>query len=159
MNRAHLIHALSFWLLVASGILLLPAPFAEIRQLLVGGHGLQVKRVHLWLSLPFIAGFAGFWGRRGRWVPSRLALLPVWRTGHVWISLVLTAVLAGSGVVLWGKPRWPEPWMEGVRSVHVELTWIACAWGLSHAVVDGVRWLLWRRNAPAALIRRGGVVP
>jgi cytochrome b subunit of formate dehydrogenase len=123
----HLVHAGSALFLLATGVLL-AAP--DLRARLVGGYGRQLASSHdvgAWAFLLAPALAIALAARPlARDLRARLGPPPEgpsWQKVHIVLSLVLSLLLAASGVALWNTASLTGPWYDVALETHVAASW------------------------------------
>jgi cytochrome b subunit of formate dehydrogenase len=128
----HVVHAASALALLATG-LLLGAP--DLRARLLGGYGREIAAWHdvgacAFLTAPVLALALA---ARPLVIDLRTRLGPpdglTWRKVHIALTLALSTLLSGSGLVLWGGAEVPMAIYDGALGLHV-----AAAWALALAL-------------------------
>ncbi|MBI2060962.1 MAG: hypothetical protein HYT87_14435 [Nitrospirae bacterium] len=148
MTNTHVANAAAFLTLGITGILLLPAPFSSLREILLGGRFEVVRDVHLWSAVPFGITLIAVYALRGWAILKirRLTALVGWKKLNSILALALSILLFATGVLLWIEPEAAAGWLPISRSIHVWSTWAVLPWVLLHASVEGMRWMYRRRR-------------
>ncbi len=143
----HAAHALTFIVLMATGVLIF---VPELRELATGGYSLLIRQIHRWTGVAFIvvplaamasAGTEVVFLRGAEGTPrNRLKAV------HVAASVIMTALFTGTGLVLWATSSFGESVVDASYLLHDWLTYAAAALLAAHllevavgAVVEGVR--------------------
>lgn len=143
MTRTHTAHAVVFGILSVSGILLLPAPFSDWRESLLGGYGQAVRDVHLWLVIPYtllLVSTANTYALGALRRPSR-SFKYFYKKINATISIPAALALLITGVILWARESLPFALTQAAREVHTVLTWVAVPWVALHGLVEGARYV------------------
>ncbi len=145
----HTVHLLTFVVLLATGLLLL---VPDLRALATGGYSLLIKEVHRWGGIAFLALPVVVVLRNGLGSivvrPARHTVRTVWQAMHVGITVIMSALLIGSGFLIWGKAALPETILDASIWVHDTFTYVALVLLGMHLVEVAV----------AALLARVGVL-
>ncbi len=156
----HSSNALAFFALFGSGLLL---QLPDLRAWLIGGYGREIEQVHLWLSLWFVAAPAlalGLLGRscwRQNWRALRSPLAATrWRSAYTAATVLLSAALVVSGLLLWVGLDLPLSWIDASLEIHLAATWLLAASVLVHLIA--ARRGIAARTRQLVLRLRNGVV-
>lgn len=124
----HVAHAATVLVLVVTGLLIL---WPELRSRTLGGYGVETGRVHLYLGLAFAIAPVLAWLLAPRGLLADLweqidprDLRSRWRRTHIVVSLVSSAALTLSGLVLWLGVDLPVKLWDATADVHVVGHWI-----------------------------------
>jgi cytochrome b subunit of formate dehydrogenase len=120
----HTAHLLTFLGLLGTGLLLfLPG----LRAVVTGGYSLLIRDTHRWGGVAFVVLPALIIMRCGiRYIfvsPGPRTARVVWQGIHAAVTVSISAVLAVTGFVLWGKRSLPEPLVDGSLTIHDWLTY------------------------------------
>lgn len=138
-KSAHGVRAATFLVLLATGVLIVsPA----LRARLLGGYGLQILAIHVWVGVAFTLATLPFVGLALRHAPrvgSRPAL-GTWRHLHLRFTVAATAALAASGFLLCRDGAWSAAAIDAASAAHRWLSVAAAGVLVVHlAVVAGRR--------------------
>lgn len=125
----HAVHAVTTLALFATGLLL---EWPDLRGRVVGGYGRQIADIHVYLGWAFAAVpaaaiaaapplLADVRHRLGPLAPTR------WSALHVAITLVASALLILTGIVLWGGDSLPLVLQDVSLEIHIWATWVVAA--------------------------------
>ncbi len=127
----HAAHAVTAVVLVVTGLLIL---LPEMRSQTIGGYGQETGRIHVYVGLAFAVAplVAWLWAPRGLlaapWERTRARdFRSTWRRTHIIISLVASAALTASGLVLWLGVDLPVELWDAADQVHVICHWVVTA--------------------------------
>jgi cytochrome b subunit of formate dehydrogenase len=134
----HASHALLSLGLIATGLLI---QWPGLRQTVVGGYGLQIARIHTWVGFAFILLPAllvsPFMRPIFRDLVRRLGPPDgvTWHKVHILLTLILSVLLAVSGIAVWPTLDLEIRWFDIALEVHIWVTWVFIASLLLHLVV------------------------
>ncbi len=127
----HIAHATTAIVLVATGLLIL---LPELRSQTIGGYGQETGQIHVYAGLAFAAAplLACLWVPRGLltapWERTRPHdFQSTWRRTHIIVSLIASAALTVSGLVLWLGVDLPTEQWDAADQVHVICHWVVTA--------------------------------
>ncbi len=124
----HALHAVAGLALVVTGLLIL---LPDLRSSTLGGYGREVGLVHVYLGLLFAVApvlawmwvprglLAGSWERIRQQGPGA-----TWRRAHIVVTLVASAALSLSGVIMWLGTDLPTAIWDATDQVHVVCHWV-----------------------------------
>jgi cytochrome b subunit of formate dehydrogenase len=141
-DRAHLIHVASFLLLLGTGILLF---WPAARGVLIGGYSLVIRRIHLWLGIPFVLAPLPLLGQLAR-IARRTATpgspaseaqmwLKRWRWAHSALTLAAAAIFAITGWIIWPPTNLDQYLVDRSHALHLWLTYAISAVLVVHVAV------------------------
>lgn len=147
----HTVHLLTFFVLLATGVLLfVPA----LRAAVVGGYSLHIRQAHRWGGVAFVvlpAVIVLVCGLRRTFMsPGPRTLRAIWQGAHVGITIVMSTVLTLTGFVLWAKRLVPDALHEASLLAHDWLTYVAAGLLAAHLFEIGVAALVTRLAAATA---------
>ncbi len=141
-DRTHLVHVASFLLLLGTGILLF---WPTARGLLIGGYSLVIRRIHLWLGIPFVLAPLPLLGQFARRAldsampgiaPSKAQMwLTRWRWAHTTLTLAAAAIFAITGWIIWPPSNFDQSVVDWSHALHLWLTYAISAVLVVHVAV------------------------
>jgi cytochrome b subunit of formate dehydrogenase len=124
LHAAHVVTPLP---LLVTGFLI---EWPDLRAQIVGGYGRELAEIHLWFGWAFAAAPALALAFSARPLLADLAGrlrspdLNTWRRLHVVITLVASALLVVTGIVLWWTGRLPLVLQDVSLEIHIWATWV-----------------------------------
>jgi cytochrome b subunit of formate dehydrogenase len=126
----HLIHAFTFFVLLATGILLFSP---TIRSRVVGGYSLSLGMIHWWTGIAFVLvtlpvarhPFRLARNGSGRGAPSPEERGRHWRRFHLLFTLGSAVVFTATGLVLWFRGSFSLEITDASATIHLWLTYLA----------------------------------
>ncbi len=159
-SALHSSNALAFFALFGSGLLL---QLPDLRAWLVGGYGREIQQIHLWVSAWFVAvpvlalGLLGRSWWREDWQTLRSPATGTrWRPAHIAVTVLLSAALVVSGLLLWVDLDLPISWIDASLAIHLAATWLLAASVLVH-LIAARRGIAERTRQLALRLRNGAV--
>ncbi len=135
----HAAHAVTALALLVTGLLIL---WPELRSRTLGGYGREVGEIHVYLGLVFAIAPVLAWLLAPRGLLADLwkqidpsGLRSSWRRTHIVVSIIASAALSLSGLVLWLAVDLPIPLWDAADQVHVVCHWIVMLSLPLHVVV------------------------
>ena len=159
----HLIHAFTFFVLLATGILLFSP---TIRSRFVGGYSLSLRMIHWWTGIAFVlvtlpvARYPFRLARSGSGcgAPSPEGRGRHWRRFHLLFTLGSAVVFTATGLVLWLPGSFSLESTDASATIHLWLTYLVTIVFAAHLVVASIA-LRASRERPVAPTRNAGATP